>query len=225
MKICSPPWLEGDGGRYALARLLASRPKLGEWLRFKAALSSELLASFRTALTAGGGNGKELMPNAFPPPFSLISGLDYGRAAASSAAISVKLYTMHWPMMLRFWGEQIAKRNPGLPERTLVRALARFFDIADDGGFERLADYRYPEPDEPHPAGAEAQARKIRHAQSEAGACPVIALAHGYGPAVDFRRRLQTAYRAARGRVWVNRYGYLSDEKLAAIGEVCRSPV
>jgi hypothetical protein len=213
-------WLEQDGGRYELLRLLAGRPLLVEFLRFKALLVEELLAGFRKALTEAAGADRELLPNAFPPPFALSSGMDFARAGRHSAGISVKLYTMHWPMMLRFYGEELRAANPGLSEALLVGALVRWFDIADDEGFPRLSDYAYPEPDQPHPVGLEAQARKIRQAQAAAGATPIYALAHGYGPAADFRKRVQTAYHAAGRRLWVNRYGYLSDEKLAIVGEV-----
>jgi len=48
----------------------------------------------------------------------------------------------------------------------------------------------------------------------------VYALAHGYGPLEDFRQRLQVAWRASRRRVWINRYGYLTEEKIDAIGSV-----
>jgi hypothetical protein len=129
---------------------------------------------------------------------------------------------MHWPVILRFYGEQLRKNNPGVSEALLVKALLLWFDIADADGPSSLAEYVYPEPGAPHPAGLRAQARKIVQAQNEAGLTPVYALAHGYGPPEDFRRRLDMAYRAARRRVWINRYGYLSDEKLAIIGQVCR---
>jgi hypothetical protein len=33
---------------------------------------------------------------------------------------------------------------------------------------------------------------------------------------------LRTAYEAAGRRVWVNRYAYLSDEKIGVVGDVCR---
>lgn len=213
-------WSEPDGGRYRLLRALARRPGLAEWLRFKATLVEELLSDFRTALAEAGGR-VELAPNAFPPPFTLASGFDFARAARHSAAISVKLYTMHWPMMLRFYGEELLRANQGLAERDLVQALAGWMDIADGEGLESLAAYAYPEPDAPHPVGAEAQARKIREAQREAGAVPVYALAHGYGPLEDFKNRLRIAWRASPHGVWINRYGYLSDRKLEAIGEVC----
>jgi hypothetical protein len=64
-------------------------------------------------------------------------------------------------------------------------------------------------------------AAKIRQARREAGRTPVYALAHGYGPAADFRRRLRVAWQSSGGRVWINRYGYLSNEKLDIIREVC----
>ncbi|MEO7650917.1 MAG: hypothetical protein ABIZ80_10660 [Bryobacteraceae bacterium] len=215
------PWAAPDGGRSALLEGLAGRPGLLELTRFKAVLSEELLAGFRSALTSAGGAEKELVPNAFPPPFHLASGMDYARAGHHSASISVKLYTMHWPMMLRFYGDAMLKANPGVSEKLLVQALVRWFDIADEGGRERLADWAYPEPGEPHPVGAKAQARKIQEAQASAGSTPVIALAHAYGPLDDFRRRVKVAYEAAGRRVWVNRYGYLSNAKLDAMREVC----
>jgi hypothetical protein len=64
-------------------------------------------------------------------------------------------------------------------------------------------------------------AGKIEAARRQSNS-PVIALAHGYGPEADFRRRLGVAWHASGGKVWVNRYGYLSDHKLDIIGDVCR---
>ncbi len=214
------PWLGRDGGRFGLLATLARHPGLLELARFKAALVDEFLAGCHQALQEAGGREKELLPNAFPPPFSLASGMDFQRAGRHSAGISVKLYTMHWPMMLRFYAEQLLAANPGLPEEPVVRALARWFDIEDETRFTRLADCVYPEPDQPHPAGLDAQQRKIRQARAEAGATPVFALAHAYGPPEDFRKRLDAAWRASGGRVWINRYGYLSDQKLRLAGDV-----
>lgn len=214
-------WVEADGGRYGLLETLIGEAALLDWLRFKSALVAELLQGFRRALNEAGASDKPLVPNAFPPPFTLASGMDFGRIAPHCAAVSVKLYTMHWPMILRFYGESLQKANPGLHETWLVRALVRLLDIADGEGLHHLNDYTYPEPDAPHPVGLDAQRRKIAQARAAAGALPVYALAHGYGPEDDFRRRLEAAYHAAGRKVWINRYGYLSDRKLEIIGEVC----
>jgi len=129
---------------------------------------------------------------------------------------------MHWPMMLRFWGDQLKKANPGLDELLLVRALEDWLELRGEPGSRTLAETRYPEPEEIHPVSDAIMREKIVTAQHAAGKTPVIALAHGYGPLADFRRRMRVAYEAAGRRAWVNRYGYLSDAKLDAIGEICR---
>ena len=215
-------WIEHKSDHYTLLRAFSDRPGIGEWLRFKATLVDNMLAGFRKVMNDAGAERMELMPNAFPPPWSLVSGMDYRRVAAHSSAISVKLYTMHWPMMLRFYGDQILKANPGLSGDLLSSALVRWLDIADDDGFPTLTDYSYPPPDVEHPVGEEAQARKINQAQWDAGETPVYVLAHGYGPIDDFRKRLQVAWNSGRHGIWVNRYAYLTDEKLEAIGEICK---
>jgi hypothetical protein len=213
-------WAEGDGGRYALLQFLSRSPGILDNLRFKAKLVDEFLGGCRSALTESLGREAELLPNAFPPPFSTFSGMHFGMAARHSNGISVKLYTMHWPMIARFYADDLKKWNPGLSEQKLAQSIVRLLDIADQRKFNRIADLTYPEPDVPHPVGIEHQIRKIRQAQSEAGSTPVFALAHGYGPLDDFRSRLQAAFTASQGRVWINRYGYLSDEKLSVIKSI-----
>jgi len=56
-----------------------------------------------------------------------------------------------------------------------------------------------------------------------AGDTPIAALVHGYGPVDDTLNRLAVGLRASNNRIWVNRYGYLSDEKLRKLGELSRS--
>lgn len=187
----------------------------------KAHLAERVLADFRAALDDAGGRHVALVPNAFPPPWTALSGFRPAAAARHAQGASVKLYTMHWPMILRGWAEAILAGNPHLAgDPRLPKALARIFGLSDGEPSGELADWRYPEPGEPHPVGAAAQAAKIAAARAEAGAMPVYALAHGYGPLADVEARLAIAWRASGGRLWVNRYGYLSDEKLSAIGRV-----
>ncbi len=215
--------LGDDGGRFGLASLLTDSPGIAGLCRLKAALVEELLSGFRAALTKAGGKEKKLVPNAFPPPFNTVSGFDFSRAAAHASAISVKLYSMHWPMMLRFYGDELLKANPGLSSELLSAVLVRLMDIAERplGAVER---YSYPEPAVPHPVSLQALERKIRQAQLAAGSeVPVIALAHGYGPPADFAARLKAAWRASGGRVWINRYAYLSDEKMDLVPAACRT--
>lgn len=218
LRIC----VEAGSLNEARQRLLPEAAGLKEWLGFKAGLVESLHAGFRQAMNEAGGQRMELRPNAFPPPWNILSGLDYARVSPYSSALSVKLYTMHWPMMLRFYGDRLHQANPGVSEPLLARALARLFDTGQEPPPTRLEDLRYPTPEEPHPVGAAAQRRKIAQAQLQAGSTPVCTLAHAYGPPADFRNRLRTAREASRHGFWINRYGHLSDEKLRIVGEVAR---
>ena len=212
--------LEGDGGRHRMLQVLSARPGIADWLYLKSMLSTELLQGFRRTITAAAGPGVELIAQAFPPPFSLLSGLSPHRLQGVVNSIQPKFYTMHWPTILRFYADAIMPGNPGLSERLLVKALVRFMDIADDDGLATLDAYRYPEPDEDHPVGTGAIARKIRQTRRLAGSVPVTALAHGYGPLDDVGARLEAAWHGSGGRVWMNRYCYLTDEKLDLIKSV-----
>ena len=194
-----------------------------DWLRAKAAIATRFVAACAGTVAEASGGKTGLMPQAFPPPWAAVSGFDFAAVAGTGVCgIGVKLYTMHWPMMLRAYGDALAARNPGLAgDAALANGLALLLDLLDPGqDAGPLAGVRYPEPNEPHPAGRDAQMRKIRQAQQEAGAVPVHAFAHGYGPLEDVRARAALASRAAGGRVWINRYGYLSDAKLVAVREV-----
>jgi hypothetical protein len=128
---------------------------------------------------------------------------------------------MHWSLIIKFWGDVLLAKNPELEEELLVRALVNLLDLAEDEGHARIDDYGYPAPDEPHPIPNEPQLRKIAQAKAAAGGrTKIYALVHGYGPVDDFRRRLQLVADSPADGVWINRYGYLSDEKLDIIGEV-----
>jgi len=192
--------------------VLREYPWIAEWLRFKASLVEELLAGLRRTV-----GKKELLANAFPPPFSIASGMDFKRAAKHVDGICMKLYTMHWPVMLRFYGDVLQKSNPKASEGAIVQALQRWMELTDENKSVKLSDWVYPEPDAPHPAGEKAQAKKVVHAQREAGGKPVYATVHGYGPLDDFKRRLGIARKASTHGVWINRYAYLSNAKLAAL--------
>lgn len=196
---------------------LARHPGVGDLLAVRRAMVKGLLARYRAALPTD----VALVPQAFPPPFHLLSGFDFGAAGEWAPLIGVKLYTMHWPMILRNWGEALRALAPAASGGALAAALVRLLDTRDADP-DSLEAIRYPEPDEAHPASDRAMADKIRRARKAAGKTPVAAFAHAYGPLDDVVRRTRVAWEASEGNVWLNRYGYLSDEKLAALKEVTR---
>ena len=189
--------------------------------RFKADLAAGLIAGYRRALDAAGFAGKALHLRTFPPPWTAVSGVDFARLAPLCQGFAVKLFTMHWPMMVRMWADALAAANPALADDPLLpSAVAGLLDVLDDTAPRPRAAWRYPEPDEAHPVGRAAQARKLAAARAAAGDVPVAAMAHGYGPVADFAARYAVAWEATGGKVWVNRYGYLADAKLDAIGAI-----
>ena len=214
-------WASPDYGRFALLNFLRSNPDIAEWFRLKADLSIDLLREWRQALTKYGGKEKELSANAFMPPFTLLTGFDFGRASKFCSAVSPKLYTMHWTAMVEFWGQVILDSNPGLNETLVVRSLANIFDLGDQIKAEKLSDYGYPEPDEPHAVPDSPQKRKIRQVKSVVGTdLAVTPLVHGYGPPNDFARRLAIVAESSADGIWINRYGYLGEDKLKIIGSL-----
>lgn len=213
--------------RFALMSLLARRPGLFEWFRMKSALSLKCLRDWRSVLDDAGGQELELSAHAFMPAYSLVTGFDFARAAEICHSISPKFYTMHWSLMVDFWGRPILENNPGLNESLLVSLLLQLMDIVEEPApGVTLADYGYPGPDDPHQIANRPQERKIAEVLAAVGgACEVFPLMHGYGPLDDFSRRFEIVAKSPADGVWVNRYGYLSDEKLQAMGGIWSASV
>ncbi len=215
--------LAGDGGLAALGAMLVAYPALAELMKLKARLASDMLNIYGRTVQDASNGLIGLVAHSFPPPWNLLSGLDASQLAPPIEAIGVKLYTMHWAMMLSGYHERIMAANTELDPDLLARALIHIFDITDPRDDAGLADLHYPEPEDTHLAGRRAMHRKIalaRHATPSR--IQVAAMAHAYGPVEDVAARFAVALEAPGDAVWVNRYGYLSDAKLEALGEVIR---
>lgn len=213
------PLLDHRSAAFEIMRLFGTLPGVAQLLRFKAALTVNYVRELREALDQVTSEGrKKLSPNAFPPPLSLLSGMDFAAVAEHADSINMKLYTMHWPLMVFFYAQELLERNPSLNERVLVRAISTVFDFEDSDQGTKLSDYFYPRPHVRHRAGVRAQARKIRQASAAiAGRAELYPVVHGYGPDPDFERRLRVGWHAGTAGIWINRYAYLSRQKIAAI--------
>ena len=216
------PFGDAHAMLYSLGHGLARNSELAEVLRFKAALTTNYVKELRKAMdsTPGGvGKGKELSPNAFPPPLSLLSGMDFSAVSEYADSINMKLYTMHWPQMVRFYAEVILEHNDEpLEVSPLLAAISNMFDLEDGRYGATLDHYSYPPPDMPHRAGQQAQLRKIRQAAQETnGQADLYPVVHGYGPLNDFEARLHLAWDAGTAGIWINRYCYLGESKIEAI--------
>jgi hypothetical protein len=192
----------------------ASGP-LGPLFAAKRDAALALLKTVRQALDNVPGKRRRLEPQAFPPPFHRISGFPLDGLADVADAVGIKLYTMHWPMIARFWATDLLGASSSEAIDATTSAVAGAFGLTDEPVDGALL--RYPEPQERHPAGVHAQRDKPALAQAIAGDVPVVVFAHTYGPLDDVVRRCTLA--ASTGLpLWLNRYGYLSDAKIDALG-------
>ncbi|MGQ7843290.1 hypothetical protein ACUNV4_02355 [Granulosicoccus sp. 3-233] len=197
--------------RNSLDVMLQRYPGMLDMLRLRRHLSLALIQRYRQALPAS----LDLVPQAFPPPFNLLSGFDFGAASEVVQGIGIKLYTMHWPMIAADYARAMSAGKASASK--VAEALLKALDISDQVPPAQRG-FAYPEPDENHTASADNIRRKITAAKQQSGNCPVYAFSHAYGPCDDMLRRAQAAWQASEGNMWVNRYGYLSNEKLEALG-------
>lgn len=203
----------------------AEGPARALWAAKRSAVAG-LLRHDRQALDRVPGPRRRLEPQVFPAPLTHWSGFAWEALADTADAVGLKLYTMHWPMMARYWARDLVGTSEGPLADAVTQALHAFMGMGEQD--LPAAALHYPPPDTPHPASEAAQVAKLQQALVDAGPCPVTAFVHSYGPAHDVRHRFELAARAmahAPGgrRLWINRYGYLSDEKQRLIGEVVRS--
>ncbi len=191
------------------------------WLTLKNQAVSRLIQTLRHAMNDAGGEKIRLAPASFPAPWSFLSGMHGESVYGHCDEVAVKFYGMHWLMMLGFYHQQIAGEADAKRSATVARALPLIFDCVDLPNEKVTPEtLSYPAPDQPHLMNAAIIQRKLQHAHRHAGDQRVHALAHSYGPVSDFQSRLEATHAASRHGLWINRYAYLSDEKLSAVRQV-----
>ena len=143
--------------------LLAGYPGVADLLRFKADSVRDAAADLRRTMDEAGASGVALGLNGFAPPWNLVTGMEYAAVHQVVQATRCKLFTFHWPMIVRWWSETLLAWNPGLDEQAVLRAVQAALDLPPPPGEHRrtLAEYGMPRPDEPHPIAMEALTRKI----------------------------------------------------------------
>lgn len=188
---------------------------------FKANSVTRLLATIDATVRASGFD-LPLGANGFAPPFGTWTGADFATMATQAAFVRPKFFTFHWSMMVRWYGETILSWNPGLDSSLVTKALLSVFDIHPSTtryGLD-LSDYGMPEPGEPHPVSADDVRRKLADVAGEVGTtAKVEAYVHSYQPASEFDALMHAVGESSITGEWVQRYGYLSDEKLEILAK------
>ncbi len=194
--------------------LTKAYPVIKELLALRRAVVTDYARFLRDAVHEASNGHCELFLQSFPPPLNIATGFDREKIAPYCKAIGVKFYTMHWPLIESDFLNALTSRAD-VSSELAVRAISRLLCLSPEIS-RSPEEIRYPEPSEAHNVSSEAIRTKIRQARREAGEVPVWGISHGYGPIEDVMRRLRAL---DGGPVNINRYAYLSDEKLAAVGD------
>lgn len=199
-----------DGFRESL---LTAYPVLGELLALRRAVVIDFAKFLRTTVDEASQGRCKLFLQSFPPPLNVATGFDPAAIAPFCDAIGIKFYTMHWPLIEADYLSALTSRSDFSPPQ-VARMLSHLLQFSPDRSRDPDT-IRYPEPLDPHAATSGNIRAKIDQVRQVTGDTPVWGMSHGYGPLEDVVRRLQAL---GDGPVQVNRYAYLSDAKLSALG-------
>lgn len=182
--------------------------------RFKAQSVARTYELIREVLRTAGSD-ISLGASGFPDPWGRITGAALGAAGEYADVVRPKFFTFHWAMMVRWYSEALLSWNTDLPEDLVVRAVLTDFGIS--GGDRALTPSAFgmPGPEESHPLSARDVVAKIENVTKSLDASTRCeAYLHSYQPAADFDQLLGAVNQLDIAGIWVQRYGYLSDEKL-----------
>jgi hypothetical protein len=203
--------------------LAAAYPAMADMLRIRTGLVEDYAGFLYETVAEASGGSKKVFLQTFPPPLNRLSGFDFARLAPYANSIGVKFYTMHWPMMERHYAQSLLQLTRFSPQ-SVVAVMTALLNFSSDA-HRPFASIRYPGPDEPHRIDAGLIAAKMAQVRSslEQHLVALCAIAHAYGPEDDVVSRFRATLAAADGQIELNRYGYLSDAKLQALGRVFRA--
>ncbi|CAD5299549.1 conserved hypothetical protein [Bosea sp. 62] len=188
-------------------------------LAFRSAIVTDYVGALTTIVKEASYGRVGVVMQAFPPPLNRLSGVDFAAMDGIADEIAVKHYTMHWPMIERGYVERLAAVT-GLDADSVFATVHHWLGL--NGGAETREALRYPEPHEPHPADDAALRRTVEIAAGQINHSRLSVITHGYGPLDDVERRFRAVLEAPCRHLHINRYGYLSDAKIARLGAIWR---
>ena len=204
-----------------LLDLLIRFPGVYDFFRFKSDVIFGLYRDIRLAMDQAGFAQVELVANGWPAPFNRSSGMDYARLAKIVQSVRPKLYTFHWSTLPRWYGQVLKNWNPNLAVSAILQAVKNWFCLPDSIDRPTWSDYYIPAPRDRHPVHFETFANRINEVVGQvSGRVPVLPLAHGYVPLEQWKRTISIIQNSQADGMWVQRYCYLSNEKIAALASI-----
>jgi hypothetical protein len=190
-----------------------------DWLEFKSESVELALADLRVTMDDAGASHMAIAAGGFALPWGRMSGAAYASAEGAVDVQRVKLYSFHWLMMLRWWTDTILLWNRGsdVQPHILTQAFLRFFDLElEDPPPELMPEvFGMPQPDTSHNLTPGSYPHRLVNALSRRESqAPIMPVVHAYRSAEDFAMVLDAVRPYTQAGLWIQRYGYLSDEKL-----------
>lgn len=201
----------------ALEHLRRKYQAIDDHFRLRAHLVESYAGFIRRCVDEASGGSKAVLLQGFPPPWNTLSGFDPKRLMLHADEIAIKFYTMHWPMIGANYVEH-ASQKFAIPERS-VAAYFRLHFMGQDPENIATGPLCYPGPETAH--GVDAQ--RLASAYRDFADMDAIAITHSYGPCDDVVARFAALQAASGEQIEINRYAYLSDEKIDAIAAL-RNP-
>jgi hypothetical protein len=206
-----------------LLELLIHFPGWLHLLQFKSKTVVSFYRKVRQLLDDMGLGEVELCARGWPPPWNRSSGMDYRALSEVCGVVTPKLFTFDYSALPRWYGQTLLAWNPELSESEVLDALVEWMNLPD--GFEQrsFANYHIPAPTEPHPAKIEAYRTRLAEVVDQVGGrARCYPFAHAYLPDPQWKRMVAVIRDSRVDGMWVQMYGYLSDQKLRILGQMWR---
>ena len=189
------------------------------WLDFKAESVALAVRDLRETMAETDAPNVHVSTGGFSLPWGRMSGASYPDENGPVDVQRVKLYSFHWLMMVRWWTEAIMSWNRGsdLRATNMTRATMSLFGLELEHKPSEITPdlFGMPDPDESHNLTPGSYTHRLENALSRRShQAPLMPVVHAYRSVEDFASLMQTIRPFARRGVWIQRYGYLSDEKL-----------
>ncbi len=204
-----------------LVELLAYYPGWLQFLMFKVESVVGFYKRVRQLMDELGFQGDVLSARGWCSPWNRSSGMDYRALAEVCNAITPKLFTFDHAAMPRWYGQSLLAWNPELSESQILDALIAWMNLPDNIEHRSFAEYDIPAPTVEHPAKLEAYQTRLDEIVDQVdGKVPCYPISHSYMPEFQWKRMVTLIRDSRVDGMWVNMYGYLSDQKFSVLKQL-----
>lgn len=194
------------------------------WLQFMQFKAESVVGFYRRVrqLTDElGYRGKVLAARGWCPPWNRSRGIGYRALTEVCDKITPKLFTFDHNAMPRWYGQTLLTWKPELSESRNLDALIVCMNLPDDIEHQSFVSYDIPAPTEEHPAKLEAYQNRLDELVDQVdGKAPCYPISHLYLLELHWKRMVTLIRESRVDGMWVNMYGYLTDQKLIILGRI-----